>query len=207
MRKTLLIIFSVVLVASGLQAEKGTRFLHEPDIHMDKIVFVHANDLWIVSADGGRAKRLTSHTGVESNPKFSPDGKWIAFSGQYDGNTARSPRYHGCTEVYIIPESGGEPKRLTYHPARDVVQGWTLDGKVLFKSLRHSIDRKTNKLFAVGMDGGFPEELSLPRVEFADASPDGTSIAYNPIYQFWQPNWRRYRGGTAPPVWIIDMKD
>jgi len=207
MRKALSIIFSAALIVSALFAEKGTRFLHEPDIHLDKVVFVHAQDLWIVQAGGGMAKRLTSHKGMESNPKFSPDGKWIAFSGQYDGNTGRSPRYHGCTEVYIVPVEGGVPKRLTYHPARDVVQGWTPDGRVLFKSLRYSRERKFNKLFAVSPKGGFPEELPLPRVEFADASPDGAHIAYNPIYQFWQPNWRRYRGGTAPPVWIIDMKD
>jgi tricorn protease len=207
MKKTVFIFIFVVLLGSGLFAEQGTRFLHEPDIHLDKIVFVHANDLWLVSAEGGVAKRLTSHKGMESNPKFSPDGKWIAFSGQYDGNTGRSPRYHGCTEVYVIPAEGGVPKRLTFHPARDVVQGWSVDGKVLFTSLRYSRERKSNKLFAVSPQGDFPEELPLPRVEFADASPDGAFIAYNPIYQFWQPNWRRYRGGTAPPVWIISLKD
>jgi len=207
MKKAILILILFVLVGSGLIADQGTRFLHEPDIHLDRIVFVHAQDLWLVSAEGGRAKRLTSHQGVESSPKFSPDGKWIAFSGQYDGNTGRSPRYHGCTEVYVMPAEGGVPKRLTYHPARDVVQGWTPEGKVLFTSLRYSRERKFNKLFAVSRQGGFPEELPLPRVEFADASPDGAHIAYNPIYQFWQPNWRRYRGGAAPPVWIIDMRD
>jgi len=195
------------IIISGLYAGKGTRFLHQPDIHKDKIVFVYTNDLWTVSAEGGRAKRLTSHSGEEGTPKFSPDGKWIAFSGQYDGNTSPSARYFGCTEVYIMPSSGGMPRRLTYHPDRDVVLGWTPDGRILFKSMRSSHNRKFNKLFAIGPQGGLPEELLIPRVEFADASPDGRYIAYNPIYQWWQPNWRRYRGGTAPPVWIIDRND
>ncbi|MBN1221935.1 MAG: PDZ domain-containing protein, partial [Candidatus Aminicenantes bacterium] len=93
------------------------------------------------------------------------------------------------------------------HPDRDIVQGWTSDGKILFKSMRSSHNRKFNKLFTISSQGGFPEELPIPRAEFADVSPDGRHIAYNPIYQWWQPNWRRYRGGAAPPVWILDMKD
>jgi len=207
MKKMILVFLATVFIISLVQAGKGTRFLHQPDIHKDKIVFVYADDLWTVPAKGGVATRLTSHPGVESNPKFSPDGKWIAFSAQYDGNTSPSARYYGCTEVYVMPSEGGVPQRLTFHPERDVVQGWTPDGKIIFKSMRTSYNRKYNKLFAVGLQGGFPEELPLPRVEFADVSPDGLRIAYNPVYQWWQPNWRRYRGGTAPPVWIIDMKD
>ncbi|MBN1225294.1 MAG: PD40 domain-containing protein, partial [Candidatus Aminicenantes bacterium] len=125
MNKVLSVLLGTILIASILHAGKGTRFLHQPDIHKDKIVFVYADDLWLVPAEGGPAKRLTSHQGVESNPKFSPDGKWIAFSGQYDGNTSPSARYFGCTEVYVMPSEGGIPKRLTFHPDRDIVQGWT----------------------------------------------------------------------------------
>jgi len=198
MKKASLILLIVVMAISSVFAAKGTRFLHQPDISSDSIVFVYAADLWIVPIGGGEARRLTSHPGMESNPKFSPDGKWIAFSGQYDGNT----------DVYLIPTEGGEPKRLTYHPSADIVQGWTPDGKkILFKSGRTSHNKKFNTLFTIEKDGGFPEELPIPMAEFADFSPDGRHIAYNPIYQYWQPNWRRYRGGMAPPVWIVDLQD
>ncbi len=187
-----------ILTAGNPAAGPGTRFLHQPDISRDAIVFVYAADLWTVSPAGGRARRLTVHPGSESNPKFSPDGEWIAFSGQYDGNT----------DVYLVPSEGGLPQRITYHPSPDLVQGWTPDGKrILFKSGRTSHNRKFNTLFTVDKEGGFPEELPVPMAEFASLSPDGKSIAYNPIYQFWQPNWRRYRGGTAPPVWVVNLAD
>ena len=198
MKKTCLFGPFVLLLLSASFAGQGTRFLHQPDISRELIAFIHAGDLWTVPLEGGAARRLTTHPGQESQPRFSPDGSWIAFSGEYDGNT----------DVYIIPSEGGQPRRLTYHPLPDIVQGWTPDGaKVLFKSGRKSHNRKFNTLFTVGPDGGFPEELRIPMAEFADLSPDGHFIAYNPIYQFWQPNWRRYRGGTAPPVWIVNLTD
>ena len=91
--------------------------LRQPTLHGDKIVFVYANDLWITSIEGGDAHRITSSTGAETNPHFSPDGNWIAFTAQYDGNT----------DVFVIPATGGEPVRLTYHPGADIVQGWMPD--------------------------------------------------------------------------------
>jgi tricorn protease len=198
MKKVCLLGFSLFFLFAASFAGKGTRFLYQPDTNGELIAFIYAGDLWTVPVQGGTARRLTSHPGLESNPRFSPDGKWIAFSAEYDGNT----------DVYLIPCEGGEPKRLTYHPSPDIVQGWTPDGaKILFKSGRTSHNRKFNTLFTVGPDGGFPEELPIPMAEFADWSPDGRFIAYNPIYQFWQPNWRRYRGGTAPPVWIVNLRD
>jgi len=98
-----------MLMISAVGAEEGTRMLHQPDISADRIVFVYAGDLWTASANGGDARRLTAHIGTESSPKFSPDGRWIAFSGQYDGNT----------DVFIIPSEGDRPKRLTFHPGGD----------------------------------------------------------------------------------------
>ena len=119
-----LVLFLLILFSVSLAGE-GARFLHQPDISGELIAFIYAGDLWTVSVEGGTAGRLTAHPGRESNPRFSPDGKWIAFSAEYDGNT----------DVYLIPSEGGLPKRLTYHPSVDIVQGWTPDGmKVLFKS-------------------------------------------------------------------------
>ena len=172
-----------------------TRLLRQPTIHQNKIVFVYANDLWMTSADGGQAQRLTSNEGVETNPHFSPDGQWIAFSAQYDGNI----------DVFVIPAQGGEPKRLTWHPGGDVVQGWTPEGKVLFRSGRKSHPTQTNAFYTVGMDGGLPVSAGLPRAAFGELSPDGKHMAYVPI-TFWDPGWRNYRGGQAMPIWIVDMK-
>ena len=198
MRKTCFFCLSIFMLVSVSFAGEGARFLHQPDTSGELVAFIYAGDLWTVAVEGGTARRLTAHPGQESSPRFSPDGKWIAFSAEYDGNT----------DVFLIPSEGGQPKRLTYHPSPDIVQGWTPDGrKVFFKSGRTSHNRKFNTLFTVATDGGFPEELPIPMAEFADWSPDGRFIAYNPIYQFWQPNWRRYRGGTAPPVWIVNLQD
>src|SRR4249920_484706 len=114
----------VLLLVFGFAAAQETRLLRQPDINDKKIVFAYANDLWTVDRSGGVAQRLTSFQGLESNPKFSPDGTMIAFSAQYGGNT----------DVYVIPSAGGEPKRLTWHPGADIVCGWSPDGKVVFTS-------------------------------------------------------------------------
>ena len=198
MKKVCPLCLSILILFSASFAGRGARFLHQPDISGELIAFIYAGDLWTVPIEGGTARRLTTHPGLESQPRFSPDGNEIAFSAEYDGNI----------DVYVIPSEGGQPRRLTYHPLPDIVQGWTPDGaKVFFKSGRTSHNRKFNTLFTVGPDGGFPQELAIPMAEFADLSPDGRFVAYNPIYQFWQPNWRRYRGGTAPPVWIVNLQD
>ena len=109
------------------------------------MVFVYAGDLYTAPIDGGKAVALTTHPGSESRPKFSPDGEYIAFSGEYDGNG----------DVYVIPAKGGSPVRLTWHPGFDQVQGWTNDGKVLFSSSRFNPNRRS-QLFTIGMDGGYP---------------------------------------------------
>ncbi len=185
-----------VLMISGLRAEDGTRMLHQPDLSAELVVFVYAGDLWTAPASGGDARRLTAHIGTESSPKFSPDGRWIAFSGQYDGNT----------DVYIIPAEGGSPKRLTYHPGGDNVQGWTPDGtKVLFTSNRFNPNRQS-QLFTIGVDGGYPDQLPIPRAYLASYSPDGASMAYTPLGNAFG-TWKRYRGGRTTPTWVINLND
>jgi len=194
MKRLLIFLFCIVFVVSAVYAEKGTRFLHQPDISAELIVFVYANDLWTVPASGGEAKRLTTHEGVESSPKFSPDGKWIAFSGMYDGNT----------DVFVIPTDGGEPRRLTYHPGGDVVLGWTQNGrKVLFSSGRNG---RYNPLHTVDISGGFPEMLLIPEASLACYSPDGHYLAYTPVRNAFG-TWKRYRGGRTTPIWIIDLNN
>jgi tricorn protease len=184
------------LFASLFANAQGTRLLREPTISQEHIVFVHANDLWRVDKNGGSAVRLTSNEGAETLPRFSPDGKTIAFTGQYDGNT----------DVYVIPVEGGEPKRLTWHPGADFVSGWTPDGKnVLFASAREGVPTKESKFFQISKEGGMEVPLEIPRAVNGRISPDGKSVAYQQI-AFWDPEWRNYRGGQAKPIWIVDLK-
>ncbi len=167
-----------------------------PDVHNNSVVFVYAGDLWLAPRQGGAARRLTSHVGDELYPKFSPDGKWIAFTGEYDGNA----------DVYVIPTEGGEPRRLTYHPTGDMVVGWTPDSKkVLFRSGRYSAPIPISRLFLVPIDGGFPETLQIPRAGPATFSPDGQQIAYNPVSREFR-TWKRYRGGLAMYIGIFDLQ-
>jgi len=188
-----LLSFSGIL-ASLFAFTQGTQLLRQPTISSTEIVFVYANDLWKVSRSGGDAIRMTTNEGYESNPHFSPDEKWIAFSAQYDGNT----------DVYVIPSTGGTPKRLTYHPTADEVQGWTPDGKVIFRSTRAAYPTRINRWYTVGMDGGLPVLFVVPRIARGELSPDGKYVAYEPI-TYWDPEWRNYRGGQAQPIWILDM--
>ncbi|WP_417871948.1 S41 family peptidase [Winogradskyella sp.] len=185
----------VALCASIFSFSQGTQLLRQPTLHGDDVVFVYANDLWKSSLNGGTAIRLTSDEGYESNPHFSNDGKLIAFTAQYDGNV----------DVFVIPAEGGEPKRLTYHPGGDFVQGWTPDGKVLFRSGREAQPTMTNKFFTVSTDGGLPEALDIPRAAYGEMSPDGKHLAYTPITG-WDAEWRNYRGGQAMPIWVVDLK-
>ncbi len=188
--------FALILLAQPASAEEA-RLLREPTVHANQIAFVYANDIWIVPRSGGDAQRLTTHNGTEISPVFSPDGKYIAFSGQYDGNT----------DVYIVPAEGGEPKRLTYHPYGDTVEGWTPDGKkVLFASGRDTVPIPFNRLWTISIDGGMPEPMPLPMADKGVYSPDGKRMAYVRL-----PNatttWRHYRGGQTNAVWLIDLDD
>lgn len=187
----------VVLVSAGYAAAQGTMLMRQPTISTTDIVFVYANDLWIVSKEGGDARRLTSNEGEESVPHFSPDGKLIAFTGQYDGNT----------DVYLIPAEGGQPTRLTWHPGADIVSGWTPDGKeILFASSREGVPTRESKFFTISKDGGMEKGLEIPRAVTGEISEDGKYIAYQQI-GFWDPEWRNYRGGQAKPIWIVDLKN
>ncbi len=183
------------------------RLLRFPTIHGGHIVFTYAGNLYDVPSTGGTARRLTSHEGFEMFAHFSPDGKWIAFTGQYDGNT----------EVYLMAAGGGVPRRLTWSAtlARDevsdrmgpnnIVMGWKHDGKhVVFRSRMHSFNDFLGQLYTVSIDGGPPEQLPLPRGGFCSFSPDDSKLAYNRVFREFR-TWKRYRGGMADDVWTYDF--
>ena len=174
-----------------------TRLLRYADVSRDSVVFSYAGDLWLASRQGGTAHRLTSGASDKLYPKFSPDGKWIAFTAAYDGNP----------DVYLIPSNGGEPKRLTFHPSNDIVLGWTPDGKnVLFRSDRIAAPpKRTTRLFLVSTQGGLPKVLPVPRGDLTSFSPDGNKIAYLETSQENR-TWKRYQGGWSLPIAIYDLK-
>ena len=193
--------FFQVLVATAVlsvsASAQGTMLLRQPSVSATQIVFVYANDLWIVPRDGGDAIRLTSSAGQENYPHFSPDGKTIAFTGQYDGNT----------DVYIVPAIGGQPVRLTWHPGSDNVTGWSPDGKyVIFTSGREGFPTAETKFYRISTEGGMPEPLIVPRAAIGSLSEDGRHMAYQEV-SFWDAEWRNYRGGQAKPIWILNLRD
>jgi len=191
---TLLVLLSAVALAQA-PADRPL-LLQSPTVSRTQIVFSYAGDLWAVGREGGDARRLTTGTGIETDPRFSPDGEWIAFTGEYDGNV----------DVYVIAAAGGVPRRLTYHPAVDLAVGWTPDGKkVLFSSTRKSYSNFA-RLFTVGIDEGFPTEIPLPMALRGSLSPDSARIAYQPLSQ-WQPDWKRYHGGQTSPIWLANLAD
>ena len=186
---------TALFFAGSLMAADATLF-RTPTINQTEIVFAYAGDLWSVHRGGGQAQRLTSGIGAESNPIFSPDGKTIAFSGEYDGNI----------DVFTIPATGGIPKRLTWHPTPDVAVGWTPDGsRILFRSRRLSINN-TDQLFTVPRDGGLAEPVPLFQAESGAFSPDEKRIAYTPLQPAFD-MWKRYRGGRTSYINIASLSD
>jgi len=183
--------------AAAGEAGDSTRLLEQPAVSARHVAFAYAGDLWVANLDGSGARRLTSHPGEESRPRFSPDGGTIAFSGQYDGNV----------DVYVVPVEGGEPKRLTWHPGDDLVQDFTPDGRaVAFTSQRDVHTRRFWHLFRVPVEGGFPTSYELPTCTKAALSPSGEKIAYTPLSAAFT-QWKNYRGGTASRIWIYDVAD
>lgn len=183
----------------ALSADKPTRIdarmMRQPDVSATRIAFVYAGDIWIAPKTGGEAVRLSSPRGEESFPKFSPDGSRIAFSGNYDGNL----------DIYVVPVTGGLPQRITHHGAPDRMVGWYPDGRhILFATTMTSYKDRFNQLYQVPADGGLPEKLPMPYGEFGAISPDGKTIAYNPISVDFR-TWKRYRGGMNPDIWLFDL--
>ncbi len=211
MRRTLFLASALIVAAAGTIGPRAqapeSRLLRFPAIHGSQVVFTYAGDLYTVPAAGGVARRLTSDVGFEMFARFSPDGKSLAFTGQYDGNT----------EVYLMPAQGGVPKRLTFTAtlARDdvsdrmgpnnLVMGWKDDTHVLFRSRRTEWNDFLGKLYLASINGGPLEELPFPRGGFGSFSADGSQFAYNRVFREFR-TWKRYRGGMADDVWLYDFK-
>lgn len=208
---TVLVILAGAVPAQPLEpalTSDEARLLRFPTIHDKQLVFTYAGDLYSVASAGGVARKLTNHDGFEMFARFSPDGKWLAFTGQYDGNT----------EVYVMPAEGGVPKRLTWTATlgrddvsdrmgpNNIVMGWKHDSKhIVFRSRMTSFNDFIGQLYLVSVDGGLPEPLPLPRGGFCSFSPDDKKLAYNRVFREFR-TWKRYRGGMADDIWIHDFE-
>jgi tricorn protease len=202
---TLLCVLFLTVSVYGQQPE--TRLLRFPAIFGGQIVFTYGGDLYTVAASGGVARKLTSHEGNEMFARFSTDGRQLAFTAQYDGNT----------EVYIMPAAGGVPRRLTTTAnlnrdevsdrmgPNNIVMGWKHDSRhIIFRSRMKEANDFIGQLFLTSVDGDIPRQLPLPRGGFCSFSPDDQKMAYNRVFREFR-TWKRYRGGMADDIWIHDF--
>ncbi|RNC64730.1 S41 family peptidase [Proteiniphilum sp. X52] len=204
MRKlTTLILSSLFFLQAS--AMDDARMMRYPDINGNLIAFVYAGDIWTVNANGGVAKRITSHPGIELFPKISPDGKWIAFSAEYSGSR----------QIWVMPSGGGNARQLTFYnpvgemPPRggfdNVVLDWTPDSKgILFRANRTSFGDRNGRYFIVSIDGGFEEPLPIVNGGFATFSPDGSQLCFTPVDREFR-TWKRYKGGRSTDLWTYDL--
>ncbi len=203
--RTLLRCLALALALCGA-AQAQTKLLRFPDIHGDRVVFTYGGDLWTASTSGGAATRLTAHPGLELFAKFSPDGRWIAFTGQYDGDE----------QVYVMPSGGGVPRQLTFDPAAGPlpprggydhqVVGWTPDGaSVVFRAATEADGvLSRTALYTVSLQGGLPTKLPMPTAGPGSFSPDGKRIVYTPMFRDFR-HWKRYEGGWAQHLYVFDL--
>lgn len=202
-----LLLFTCSISFWSSSAADEARLLRFPAIHGNQIVFTYAGDLYSVPASGGVARKITNDIGYEMFARFSPDGKWLAFTGQYDGNT----------EVYLMPAEGGVPQRLTYTATlgrddvsdrmgpNNIVMTWKDDRTIVFRSRRIERNDFIGQLFYAFVEGGMPEQLPVPRGGFCSFSPDKKKMAYNRVFREFR-TWKHYRGGQADDVWIYDFE-
>lgn len=174
----------------------GPMLLRRPTVNQTSVAFSFAGDIWSVPREGGNAVRLTISPGAEHNPLFSPDGKWLAFTGEYAGNT----------DVYVMPAGGGEPKRLTYFPGTDIANAWTPDSKQILFTSTAGTEADLPCLYTVSTKGEFPTRVPLPSGYRGTFSPGADKLAYEPGFK-WQEAWKRYRGGQTSKIWIANMAD
>lgn len=199
-------VFITLLLCAAGGAYSQTKLLRFPDISGDRVVFTYGGDLWTAPASGGSAIRLTSHPGIEVFGKYSPSGKWVAFTGQYDGDE----------QVYVVSSAGGVPRQLTFYPAKgplaprwgwdNQVLGWSRDGqRILFRSQRDSWALPIARLYSVSINGGPAEALPMPEAGSGDFSPDTGQIVFSPQSRDFRSE-KRYAGGQANSLYIFDLK-
>lgn len=191
----------VAVLASASALAQPTLLLHHPALSAEHLAFVYAGDLWLADADGRDPRRLTSHPGDESEPYFSPDGRQLAFTANWDGNP----------DVYVVDIAGGQLRRLTWHPGADIAVGWSADGKdVAFVSSRETNQGRSGQLYHVAADGGAPRKQMLARVYRGAWDASGQRFAYIAFAAGYNglfggsAGWRGYRGGTTPSIQILD---
>ncbi|MEO1030624.1 MAG: PDZ domain-containing protein [Bacteroidota bacterium] len=190
------ITYLVFLLSTFLAFSQGTRLLRQPDISATHITFTYGSDVWIAELNSNEAKRLTSTSAVESNPYFSPDGNWIAFSSNRAGRN----------NVYVISKNGGEPQQLTWHPSGSTVRGWSNDGKhILFASARETAPRAYDRLYTIPVEGGVPKLLTEQWSHDGSYAPDGKQLVIDKMDR-WDVEWRAYRGGQNTPLIILDLE-
>ena len=207
MKKIMTFLAAMIFMQCGLFAQDEARLMRFPTIHGSNVVFSYAGDLYTVSKDGGTARKLTNDNGYEMFAKFSPNGKQLAFTAQYDGNT----------EVYLMPAQGGVPERLTYTASlgrddisdrmgpNNIVMGWKDNDDIVFRSRKKSFNSFKGQLFLISTEGGLSEELPLPAGGFCSYSPDKEKLAYNRVFREFR-TWKYYKGGMADEVWIYSFK-
>lgn len=188
-------LFTLAFVATA--DSQSTRMLRQPTISTQSVAFAYGGDLWIANLNGGEAQRLTSTPAVESNPHFSPDGRWIAFTSNRSGVEA----------AYIVPTDGGTPTRLTWYPAYARVRGWTPDGKlILYASPRETAPVSYDRLWTVDAQGGPSTLVPAPFATRGTFAPDGKRIIIEQVRR-WDAEWRGYRGGQNTPLTILNLQD
>jgi tricorn protease-like protein/C-terminal processing protease CtpA/Prc len=187
--------FAALATVSSAEDTLDAGLMRMPAVSEKQIAFVYAGDIWIAPKEGGTAIRLSSPRGEESWPRFSPEGRELAFTGNYEGNE----------DIYIMPVSGGEPRRVTYHGGGDRVVGWWPDGKsIIFASRRDSFSDRVGQFFKINAQGGPAQRLPIPYGEYGSVSPDGKTFAYT-MTDTDRASWKRYRGGMAPDVWLFHL--
>ncbi|HET6256708.1 MAG TPA: PDZ domain-containing protein [Puia sp.] len=191
----ILLIGSLAVGCALSAGAQGTRLLRQPSLSATQIAFEYGGDIWVVAKGGGEASRITSTPAVESDPHFSPDGKWITFTSDRTGTP----------QVYVVPAEGGNPKRLTWFPAAASARGWTPDGKrVLYSSPRETAPVGYGRLWSVAATGGPSTMLPEPMGWDGSYSPDGKKIVVDRVSR-WDVEWRHYRGGQNTPLRVLDL--
>lgn len=207
MKKILLTTVYLFIACNFLFAQEA-RLLRFPSVNGNQVVFSYAGDLYTVARSGGTARKITSHPGYETFPRFSHDGKQIAFTGQYDGNT----------EVFVIPATGGEPKRITYTATlnrddiadrmgpNNIVMGWAPDDKaVIYRSRGTSFNPFKGKVYKAPLSGDLSEELPFSVAGWCSYNEDGSKLAMNRVFREFR-TWKYYKGGMADDIWLYDTK-